>query len=189
MSSLTALAEEALKHAKALDAYLASKNLPSTTFQIDSLKNLPIHLSPHRDGLINTSQTLKQLAQGPATVLAEMGWACTDEISLGAIYDYQLAKAVPLDGSATFAEISQASGHLSEDLVERLLRHAMGNHIFTEDSRGFVKHTASSRLLVTDAEMNDLVGFRLREVWQVSHLWSYGFCSACQFQPLVYFKN
>lgn len=124
-----------------------------------------------RDGLINSSQTLKQLAQGPATILTELGWTCTNEISLGAIYDYQLAKAVPLDGSATFAEIARASGQLSEDLVERLLRHAMGNHIFTEDPLGSVKHTASSRLLATDSGLNDLIGFRLRETWQV--------CSVC----------
>ena len=167
MTSLTALAEEALQHAKVLDAYLESHNLPPTSFENDSLADLPLELGKHRDGLINSSQTLKQLAQGPATVLVELGWACTNEISLGAIYDYQLAKAVPLDGTATFAEIAQVSGGLSEDLVERLLRHAMGNHVFTEDSPEFVKHTASSRLLATDAELNDLVGYWMRDLWQV----------------------
>ena len=167
MASLTALAEEALEHAKALDAYLASQNLPSTSFEVDSLATLPLDLIQHRDGLINSCQILKQLAQGPAGVLTELGWACTDEISLGAIYDYQLARAVPLDGSATFAEIAQASGQLSEDLIERLLRHAMGNHIFTEDPPAFVKHSASSRVVAIDSELNDLIGFRLRETWQV----------------------
>ena len=114
-------------------------------------------------------------------VFTELGWACTDEISLGAIYDYQLAKAVSLDSSTTFAEIVRASGHLSEDLIERLLRHAMGNHIFTEDPPGFVKHTASSRLLVIDSELNDLIGFRLRETWQV--------CSVCGLIALFYVRN
>ena len=171
MTSLTSLAEEALEHAKALDAYLASQALPSTSFEVDSLATLPLDLTHHRDGLINSSQALKQLAQGPSGVLTELVWACTDEISLGAIYDYQLAKVVPLEGSATFAEIARASGRLSEDLVERFLRHAMGNHIFTEDPPGFVKHTASSRLLATDPELNDLIGFRLRESWQVSSIY------------------
>ena len=105
MKSLTALAEEALEHAKALDAYLAFQGLPSTSFEVDSLTTLLLHLSEHRDGLINSSQTLKQLAQGPATILSELGWTCTNEISLGAIYDYQLAKAVPLDGSATLQRL------------------------------------------------------------------------------------
>ena len=170
MGSLTVLAEEALEHAKALDEYLVAQGLPSTSFENDSLADLPLDLIHHRNGLINSSQTLKQLAQGPATVLLELGWACTNEISLGAIYDHQLAEAVPLDGSTTFADIARVTGQLSEDLVERLLRHAMNDHVFTEDPPGFIRHTASSRLLAIDSTLNDLVGFRMTETWQV---WSF----------------
>ena len=164
MASLTSLAEEALEHAKKLDAYLESQRIPFTSFKHDSLTSLPPDLSPHRQGLINTAQTLKQLAQGPSGVLNEMVWACADEVSLGIIYDYQLAKHVPLDGSISFAELAKASG-LSEALVERFLRHAMVSHIFTEDPPGQILHTASSHLLATNPDANDSVGMHLRELW------------------------
>jgi len=167
MTSLTALAEEALEHAKALDAHLSSQGLPVTSFMHDSLANLPSNLTYRREGLINASQALKQLAQGPSGVFTELTWSCADEISLGAVYDYQLAKRVPLEGSATFAEIAKASC-LSEDLVERVLRHSMSNHIFFEDPPGHVVHTASSRELATDPDLNDTIGVQLRETWQAA---------------------
>ena len=79
-----------------------------------------------------------------------------DEVSLGAINDFNLAECVPLDGFATFAQIAEKSG-ISERLAERFLRHAMGNHIFTEDPAGHVRHTALSRLLATDTYLRDAV--------------------------------
>ena len=164
MASLTTLAEEALEHAKKLDAYLESQGMPFTSFKQDSLASLPSNLLHHRQGLINTAQTLKQLAQGPSDLLDEMVWSCNDEISLGTIYDYQLAKHVPLEGSISFADIAKVSG-LPEDLVERFLRHAMVSHIFTEDPPGQVLHTASSRLLATNPDANDSIGTMLREAW------------------------
>ncbi len=167
MASFTALAEEALEHAKALDAYLESRDMPFTSFKHDSLTGLPSDLTYRREGLINVAQTLKQLAQGPSGVLTELTWACADEISLGAIYDYQLARHVPLDGSTSFADIAEASG-LSANLVERLLRHAMANRIFTEDLLGQVEHTANSRQLATDPDLNDAIGVQLRETWRVA---------------------
>lgn len=169
--SLTALAEEALGHAQALDAYLSSQSLPSTSFDVDTLSNLPAEQTSHRTALINASQTLKQLAQGPSGIFTEVTWSCADEISLGAIYDYQLAIHVPVsphDASTTFAQISKSSG-LNVDLVERFLRHAMANRIFTEDPPGHVKHTAASRLLATDPDLNDAIGVQLRETWPVAH--------------------
>lgn len=169
--SLTSLAEEVLRHAKALDTYLLSQCLPPTSFSHDTLSILPSEQTFQREALINASQALKQLAQGPPGVFTEVTWSCADEVSLGAIYDYQLAKHIPVspeNASATFAQISEASG-LNEDLVERFLRHAMANHIFTEDPPGYVKHTASSRLLATDPDLNDAIGVSLRETWPVAH--------------------
>jgi hypothetical protein len=84
----------------------------------------------------------------------------TDELALRAIYQYNLAQAVPLEGNgATFVEIAAKSG-LRADLVERFLRQAMANHIFTEaaGTPGLVQHTAASRLLATNSDARDAVG-------------------------------
>ena len=65
MGSLTSLAEEILANAKRLDAHLSSQNLNSTSFDHDSLADLPSELESTRKALIDSTQTLKQLSQGP----------------------------------------------------------------------------------------------------------------------------
>lgn len=64
MVSFTSLAEEILVSARRLDEHLASNNLPSSSFDHDMLVDLPHNIEVARDNLINTTQTLKQLAQG-----------------------------------------------------------------------------------------------------------------------------
>ena len=71
---------------------------------------------------------------------------------------------MPLEGSASYAEIAAQAG-LHEDIVFRFLRAAMGNHIFDEDpNTGHVRHTAVSRLLATNAGFADSVGLQTEEL-------------------------
>lgn len=72
MPSLTELAEEILANAKRLDAHLDSRGLPSTSFEKDTLTDLPLDLGRTRDALIDSTQTLKRLALGPAGVYTEI---------------------------------------------------------------------------------------------------------------------
>lgn len=65
MASLTSLAEEILANAKRLDQHLLSQNLSPTSFDHDTLTHLPSELESTRKALINSTQTLKQLSQGP----------------------------------------------------------------------------------------------------------------------------
>jgi hypothetical protein len=69
-----------------------------------------------------------------------------DQFSLRGVYTYRLVDYVyvPLEGSTMFSAIALAAG-LSESLVERVMRHAMANAIFTETTPGQVTHTAASR--------------------------------------------
>ena len=64
MPSLTSLAEEILANAKRLDEHLASQQQPSPSFDHDVLGNLSPQLEAARDTLIDSTHTLKQLAQG-----------------------------------------------------------------------------------------------------------------------------
>lgn len=70
---------------------------------------------------------------------------------------------MPVDGSASYREIAEASG-LSESLARRFLRYTMANHIFSEPSPGHVYHTAVSRMLVTDPDFFDAVGLETSEL-------------------------
>lgn len=80
------------------------------------------------------------------------------------IYHYKIAHAVPLDGSASYADISRQTG-LHEDLTFRFLRASMSSHIFEEDpSTGHVRHTAASRLLVENPGFADAVGLETEEL-------------------------
>ncbi len=65
MYSLTQLAEEILANAKLLDSYASSNHLPSASFDHDSFSSLPSHLQGTRDTIIDTAQTIRQLALGP----------------------------------------------------------------------------------------------------------------------------
>jgi len=87
-----------------------------------------------------------------------------NSLSLHAIYNYKLAKLVPLDKAVPFSDLAAKSG-LSEVNVRRFLRHAMTNRIFYEPSPGFVAHTAASRVLATDQAMDDWVGFCVDDMW------------------------
>lgn len=65
MPSFTSLAEDILTAAKRLDEHLASQGKTMCSFDEDTLEDLPHDMEATRSRLINTTQTLKQLAQGP----------------------------------------------------------------------------------------------------------------------------
>ena len=71
---------------------------------------------------------------------------------------------MPLDGSASYAEIAAAS-NLKESLCRRFIRLAMGSNLFDEDPQTKrVHHTAASRRLATDQGLCDAVGLELEDI-------------------------
>ena len=84
-----------------------------------------------------------------------------------AITHFKIASSFPVGEEASFTQISKACG-VNEPDVRRLMRHAMTNHIFSESRKGFVAHTAASRLLAEDDQMSDWVGASTGELWQAA---------------------
>lgn len=84
-----------------------------------------------------------------------------------AITRFNLASSFPIHKEATFEEVSNACG-LDESLLRRLLRYAMIQNVFKEPRKGFVAHTAASRLLAENAENYDWVGAISDELWQAA---------------------
>lgn len=75
--------------------------------------------------------------------------------------------AIPLEGSATFAEIAGKVG-LSERKVKTLVRKATCNRMFREDVPGHVVHTAGSAMLLRDPHMMDYYGFFVEQMFPSS---------------------
>ncbi|KAI0844633.1 putative O-methyltransferase [Daldinia vernicosa] len=164
--SFTELALEILDLASKLDSQLASQGRKQTTFEFDTLQGLPAEINATREEFINKTETAKRLALGGDGILRELIFQFTDEMTLRAIYDFRLAQHVPLNGPATFEEIAQASG-LDSTIVERILRHAMTNYIFSEalgQPSGRVVHTASSRLLATNPDALAAIGMLTKDL-------------------------
>lgn len=73
---------------------------------------------------------------------------------------------VPAGGKTSFAEIAKQTG-LTEQLVGRILRHAMTMRIFHEPEPGIVAHTRASKIL-TDPLTNNWLRVGTEEMWSAS---------------------
>lgn len=84
---------------------------------------------------------------------------------LNLLNEFNFWDAVPLDGSATCAEIA-AKVDLPESMTRRILRHAMTQHIFDEKvpGSGRVKHTVNSAFAVRHPLVRAWLGHNLEEV-------------------------
>jgi 6-hydroxytryprostatin B O-methyltransferase len=87
--------------------------------------------------------------------------------SLRWIHHFKIAEAVPLDHGVTFAQLAKER-NVDEDLLKRILRHAMTNRIFHEPEIGLVAHTSVSALLARSKSLNDWVGYTCHETYPAS---------------------
>ncbi|CRG88299.1 Sterigmatocystin 8-O-methyltransferase [Talaromyces islandicus] len=163
MSSLTALAEELLAQSKRIDEILEQNGIPHTSFEEDTLELLPDRAQKLRWDLLDTSHIFRQLIRGPRLSGLDIAYSWTEQVVLRIIWRYKLASAIPINGSATYDEISATSG-LGKSLVVRTIRTAMTLNIFDESEPGQVCHTAISRLLATDEGYYQSVGLQLEDI-------------------------
>ncbi|EED12082.1 O-methyltransferase, putative [Talaromyces stipitatus ATCC 10500] len=160
--SLTALAEEITKHAKILDSYITTHNLPQPSFEADGPLDFPIssitgddeesvQLQLSRTILLNACQALYNLTIGPAASVVSSAQNHPYELfMLSTLHHFAIPQAVPLEGGATMAEIAAKTG-LEEDMVSRIIKYACSYRIFREIAApdgNLVLHTAASRAFV-----------------------------------------
>ncbi|OCK75619.1 O-methyltransferase [Lepidopterella palustris CBS 459.81] len=147
---------------KKVDDYFAQNGLPGLSFDPNAPADFPVpnsnlEIQEARRKVVNATQELHDLMVGPRESIRWMAWSYNDNLSLHAVYHFNVAKAVPIDGEVSYTELAKATG-VDENNLKRLIRHAMTNRIFKEPREGFVAHTAASRLLVDDPQMIDWVG-------------------------------
>ncbi|KAL2802260.1 O-methyltransferase-domain-containing protein [Aspergillus granulosus] len=171
---LTQLARSILKYAEELDTFLSDHNLPLPSFTIDAPQTFPADLTTHpeihntRHKLIDATKDLHDLIIGPRDTLK---WTIMNDHTLAAslhvISHFDIAQAVPLEGSVSFSDLAEKVG-LSKLNVARFVRRTAIDRIFVEVEPGFVAHTATSALLATDPQMQALVAHMSEEAFPAS---------------------
>ncbi|KAI1391387.1 S-adenosyl-L-methionine-dependent methyltransferase [Hypoxylon trugodes] len=140
-----------------VDEYFTTHSLPTPSFNASAgvPRESPIPASEPaiqaaRQSVIQDTLELHQLMLGPREHI--FSYSPTHLVSQLAIARFGLARIVPIDGEATFAEIAKVTG-LGETHVRKLIRHAISQHVFQEPRPGVVTHSAASRLLAEDADL------------------------------------
>lgn len=85
--------------------------------------------------------------------------------SLQAIYRFEIATKIPLQGDISYEELAKLCQVHEQDL-RRILRFSMAFHrIFREPRKGFVAHTAASRQLAENPNLRDTLGMWYEDCW------------------------
>jgi hypothetical protein len=166
--SFTELAQTILHDAATLDEYIRTNNLPPPSFDANGPTRTPLttkeSINAHASLLANTHK-LHHLAQGPAAAwTGTMNGAAGDAMTAAAIYHFDIANHVPIDGEASFEETAQKAGMALRDF-KIVVRYAMTNFIFCEPRPGHIAHTAASRVLKENRLISSLMGMGADEVF------------------------
>ncbi|KAL9620550.1 MAG: hypothetical protein Q9160_004911 [Pyrenula sp. 1 TL-2023] len=165
--SPTRIAELAAKiqeHTSKVDEYLASKALPSPSFDITTPAtfNLPPSIQASQNAVLEASDELNLLMLGPLRSIASLPF--NPWVSVQAIQRFGIATSFAPGEISTFSDIARTCS-LPESDVCRILRHAMTYRIFREPRKGLVEHTAASKALAERPLLCNLVGFLSGEIW------------------------
>ena len=157
-SNLFELTAELVSAASRLDKYSSDHGLADLTFDAPApdialnLKTKPYYDA--RSTIIEAAEQLIRLVRGPRDVLLALSFEHCAQASLQVVLKHKFALHVPLDGYTTYARISEAvEKGVSPALVERTIQHAASFGLFETKPGGFVRHNGTSRLLVTDPDL------------------------------------
>ncbi|KAL4722290.1 Alpha-1,3-mannosyltransferase cmt1 [Fusarium chlamydosporum] len=140
-SLMVQLARKITQETEKLDSYFKSNGLPDLGFDVnapDDLPRLPDDIQKCRLEISSATKQLELLVRGPRETIR---W---DDL-------------VPLDESISLKDL-QTKTTLDPVNLARTLRHAMTNKIFQEPTPGFIAHTAASKILAQDVNLQAWVG-------------------------------
>ncbi|EXJ57196.1 hypothetical protein A1O7_07543 [Cladophialophora yegresii CBS 114405] len=159
---LEKLAETCLATAKQIKEHLAANKQPQPTFDQTGPSAFPAttpEIQQARLGLRTAARRLYDLASGPEDIVTwHLYQSCHDLNAFRYVFHYNIHTAVPLDGTITYTDLASKLS-LDASQLKQMLRQIMPIHVFTEPKPGHVAHTASSRLLATDAGIASYTGF------------------------------
>lgn len=169
-SQITVLATTISSCTAIVNEYFLKNKLPLPSFDISGPPRIIIQ--PHEKEVaaayaevLKATMELHHLMLGPTAAL--MSTSAMDSMSLQFIYAYDMVNTFPINGEATYEQISEKCG-LNVIDTRRILGYAMTNHIFKEVRPGVVAHTAASKLLASDPLLTDYVGIVTEERFQAA---------------------
>jgi hypothetical protein len=166
--TLESLGAKVAELSKEISAQLKAGNHPEPSFAADGPPALPqtSNINLPRMQLVELLTDMLQLACGPNEWILENSFIFNhNPWILDTLDQLDFYGAVPVSGSATYAEIAKHT-RLPEVVVRRLLRYAMQHHLFAEETPGSdtVLHTATTAQLVREPALRALTGHCMEEV-------------------------
>ncbi|KAI1771396.1 sterigmatocystin 8-O-methyltransferase [Hypoxylon cercidicola] len=162
--TLNSLAAKITELSETFTRYLKENNVPQPSFAADSptsYSNLSAEIFMIRQSLLDALNDMWFLTQGPSESIFNYVHCCMpDAAALNILNYFDFWSTVPLEGSASYAEIAQRIS-LPEDVVRRVLAHAVTLRIFEETEPGKsssrIRHNSRSAALARSSGLKALV--------------------------------
>ncbi|KAI1375063.1 sterigmatocystin 8-O-methyltransferase [Hypoxylon crocopeplum] len=162
--TLNSLAAKITELSETFTRYLKEKNVQEPTFAADSptsYSNLSPEIFMTRQFLLDALTDMWYLTQGPSESIFNYVHTCMpDAAALNILNYFDFWSAVPLEGTASYSEIAQRVS-LPEDVVRRVLQHAVALRIFEETdpskSASHIRHNSRSAALARSSGLKALV--------------------------------
>ncbi|KAI2472036.1 sterigmatocystin 8-O-methyltransferase [Annulohypoxylon bovei var. microspora] len=162
--TLNDLAVKITELSETFTRFLKENNVPEPTFAADSptsYSNLSAESFMTRQHLLDALTDMWYLTQGPSeSIFNYVHNALPDAAALNTLNYFDFWSAVPLDGAASYVEIAQKVC-LPEDVVRRVLQHAVTLRIFEETEPGksssLIRHNSRSAALARSSGLKALV--------------------------------
>ncbi|KAJ5166851.1 uncharacterized protein N7482_005632 [Penicillium canariense] len=116
------------------------------------------HLARYR--ILDQAQSLLQLAAGPSEYLSYLQTDYQDIGCLRWLCQYGIFSLVPLQGAIGYADLA-AQAKVSEVKLKSVVRMAITNGLFVEESPNNLAHSARSALLQTNPSFHDWASFSM----------------------------
>jgi hypothetical protein len=88
----------------------------------------------------------------------------TQLTSYHAIAQLNLASSFPADGSTSIAQLAKVA-NIDENDCSRLVRHALTQRLFTEPTKGVIKHTAASQAIANVPYLRQFIEQSCNDMW------------------------
>ncbi|PYI03401.1 putative O-methyltransferase [Aspergillus sclerotiicarbonarius CBS 121057] len=164
-SGIIQLAQLISSQTAVLDTHLQSNNLPQPSFHPDGptepiQQSTPV-IAKAKTDVIEAAIELRQLLEGPMKLLLPE----SNFSPLVAVHRFKIASFVPVDSAISFGDLADKCGLLEHD-VKCIVRYTAVHHrLFCEPAKGYVAHTAASRLLAEDPIAGHLMVLHYDECW------------------------
>jgi hypothetical protein len=165
-----------------IDSWYNTQGLSSPSFDEDYTEDLPSEIHQARNAVLIATDELTDLMLGarniaecqppqvfqPPTRMENYHFngslQHTALIGIQAINRWSVADHLQPDEELSFADLA-AKCRVPEHVFTPIIRQAMSKHIFREPRKGYVAHTAASKLYISPTTLHDYISIALDDIW------------------------